>query len=64
MKIIADIERLAVIRQILGHLGLPTGAASLRAPPGAGRGQTADPPREWSYEPCFDDLPGPDPMFG
>ncbi len=62
MKIIAVIERPAVIRQILEHLGLPTGAASLRAPPDPGRGQTADPPREWSYEPFWDDLPVADPV--
>jgi hypothetical protein len=30
MKIIAVIERPAVARQILAHLGLPTGLASLR----------------------------------
>jgi len=61
MKIIAVIERPAVIRQILEQLGLPTGAAKLRAPPDPGRGQTADHPREWSYEPVFDDLPVLDP---
>ncbi len=33
MTVIAVIEQPAVIRQILDHLGLPTGAASLRAPP-------------------------------
>jgi hypothetical protein len=33
MKILAVIERPAVARQILAHLGLPTGPASLRAPP-------------------------------
>jgi len=43
MKVIAVIERPAVIRQIPAHLGLPTAAPSFRAPP--------DPPREWSYEP-------------
>jgi hypothetical protein len=53
MKVIAMIERRAAIPQILDHLGLPTGAASLRAPPDLGRGQTADPPRAWSYEPLF-----------
>jgi hypothetical protein len=40
MKVIAVIERPAVVRQILDH------------------------PREWSYEPCFDNLPVPDPMLG
>jgi hypothetical protein len=46
MKVIAVIERPAVIRQIPAHLGLPTAAPSFRAPP--------DPPREWSYEPLLD----------
>jgi hypothetical protein len=64
MKVIAVIERPAVIRQILAHLGLPTAAPSFRAPP--------DPPREWSYELLFDlpvrrtqtgDLPIPDPLL-
>ena len=63
MKIIAVIERPAVVRQILAHLGLPTGAASLRAPPDPPDGLAADQPREWSYEPCFDDLPLPDPVM-
>jgi hypothetical protein len=31
MKVIAVIERPAVIRQILAHLGLPTAAPSFRA---------------------------------
>ena len=57
MRVIAVIERPAVIRQILDHLGLPTGAPSLRAPPDAPGGQVADQPREWSSEPFFDDLP-------
>jgi hypothetical protein len=64
MKVIAVIERPAVIRQILAHLGLPTAAPSFRAPP--------DPPREGSYEPLLDlpvrrtqtgDLPVPDPLI-
>jgi len=63
MKIIAVIERPAVIRQILDHLGLPTGPASLRAPPELPEGVAADPPREWSYEPVLDDLPFPDPVM-
>ena len=33
MKVIAVIERPAVVRQILAHLGLPTTAPRLRAPP-------------------------------
>ncbi len=63
MKIIAVIERPAVIRQILDHLGLPTGPASLRAPPDPGEGLAADQPREWSYEPVLDDLSIPDPVM-
>ncbi len=64
MKIIAVIERPAVIRQILDHLGLPTGAASLRAPPDPSKGLVNDPPHKWFYEPFFDDLPVPHPMRG
>ncbi len=63
MKIIAVIERPAVIRHILDHLGLPTGAASLRGPPDPPEGLAPNPPREWSYEPCFDDLSIPDPVM-
>jgi len=33
MKVIALIERPAIIRQILDHLGFPTAAPSLRALP-------------------------------
>jgi hypothetical protein len=62
MKVIAVIERPAVIRQILEHLGLSTAAPSFRAPPDPLDGRGADPPREWSYELFFDDLPVPDPV--
>ena len=64
MKVIAVIERPAVVRQILAHLGLPSRAVSLRAPPGPPVDLAADHPREWSYEPFFDDLPVPDRMLG
>ncbi len=63
MKILVVIERPAVARQILAHLGLPTGPASLRAPPDPPEGLAADPAREWSYEPCSDDLPIPEPVL-
>ena len=63
MKVIAVIERPAVIRQILEHLGLSTAAPSFRAPPDPPDGRGADPPREWSYELLFDDLPVPDPVL-
>jgi hypothetical protein len=59
MKIIAVIERPAIVRQILAHLGLPAGAPSLRAPPDRTNGLARDHPREWAYEPFFDDLPSP-----
>jgi hypothetical protein len=71
MRVIAVIERPAVIRRILDHLGLPTGAPSLRAPPdlpvrgtqaGPPGGRVADHPREWSSEPFFDDLPATNPV--
>ncbi len=48
MKVIAVIERPAAVRQIRDHLGLPTGAASLRAPPDLTNGLAGDHPREWS----------------
>jgi hypothetical protein len=51
----------SLIRQILDHLGRPAVAPSLRAPPDPAGGQVADPPRQWSYEPFFDDLPVADP---
>jgi len=72
MKVIAVIERPAVIRQIPAHLGLPTAAPSSRAPPDQPAGLPADQPREWSYEPLLDlpvrrtqtgDLPVPDPLI-
>jgi hypothetical protein len=47
-------RRPAVVRQILAHLGLPTGAPSFRAPPDPPDGVPAGRPREWSYEPLFD----------
>jgi hypothetical protein len=65
-KVTAVIEWRAAIRQILDHLGLPTVAPGLRAPPDPAGSQAADPPREWSYEPFFDDLPAAevaDPMM-
>jgi hypothetical protein len=63
MKVIAVIERPAVVRQILDHLGFPTAAPSLRAPPDPLDALAAQQPREWSYEPLFDDLPLPDPLL-
>jgi hypothetical protein len=72
MKVIAVIERPAVVRQILDHLGLPTAAPSPRAPPDPPDDLAADQPREWSYEPLLDlpvrrtqtgDLPVPDPLI-
>ena len=64
MKVLAVIERPAVVRQILDHLSLPTVTPSLRAPPDQPDGVATDPPRAWSYEPFFDDLPISDPMLG
>ena len=51
---IAVIERPAVIRQILDHLGLASTPPSLRAPPDQPDGGAAERPREWAYEPLFD----------
>jgi hypothetical protein len=53
----------AVDRQILDHLGLPTGAASLQALPDQTKSLPADQPRECSYEPFSDDIPIPDLAF-
>ncbi len=50
-------------QHILDHLGLATVAPSFRAPPDPPDGSAGDPPREWSYEPFFDDLPIPDPVL-
>ncbi len=61
MKVLAVIERPAVVQQILDHLVLPAVAPSLRAPPDLTTGLAGDHPREWSYEPFVDDLPIPDP---
>jgi hypothetical protein len=63
MRVIAVIERPAVIQQILAHLGLSSIAASLRAPPDQSDGVATDPPRAWTYEPFFDDLPVADPVM-
>jgi len=46
MKIVSVIERPAIVRQILDHLGLPSGAVSFRAPPDPPEGQTTDSARE------------------
>ena len=60
MKAIAVIERPAIIRRILDHLGLPTTPPpSLRAPPDARDDLVADHPLKWSSEPIFEDLPVP-----
>jgi hypothetical protein len=55
-------SRCAVIRRILDHLGLSTGAARLRAPPDPPDGLGAERPRERSYEPFSGDLPVADPV--
>jgi hypothetical protein len=62
MEVVAVIERPAVVRQILDHLGLPTAAPSLRAPLDQPDGRVAAHSRDWSYEPLFDDLPVPEPV--
>ena len=51
MKVLAVIERPEVVRQVLAHLGLPTAAPGLRAPPEQPDGLAGNHPREWSYEP-------------
>ncbi len=63
MKVIAVNEQVAMVRQILNHLGLPAGAPSLRAPPVQPDGVVIDRPRAWSYEPFADNLPGADPLI-
>jgi hypothetical protein len=57
------LERPPLVRQILTHLALPTSAPGFRAPPAPPNGLAADRPREWSYEPLFDNLPVPDPLI-
>jgi hypothetical protein len=59
MRIIAFIDRPAVIEKIISHLGLPSGGSSLR-PPDQINGLAGDQPLEWSYDRLFDDLPIPD----
>ena len=44
MKVLAVIERPAVIRRILGHLGLPFATPRLRAPPDPPEDLTGDHP--------------------
>lgn len=65
LEAIDRIERPTIIRQILDHLGLLS-AAGLRSPPddrASSEGLAAGgQPREWRYEPHFDDLPIPDPL--
>jgi len=60
-RLSASTELGEVSRRSLEHLGLPTRAPSLRAPPDQTNGLAGDHPREWSYEPFLDDLPIPDP---
>ena len=64
MNVIAVIERAEVIRRILAHLGLPPITPSFRVPPGPRESPAAERPHEWSYEPCFGDLPVADPVIG
>jgi len=71
MKIISVIERPAVIRQIRsaelatkpGPFGTPHCNPQPPAPPDAPDSLADDHLRDWSYEPCFDDLPVPDPVM-
>ncbi len=62
MRVIAVIERRDVVEHILSHLGLLISGMASRPPP-----RTALPaqgnagPREWTYEPPFDDLVAGDP---
>jgi hypothetical protein len=64
MKALIVIERPAVIRQLLEHLGLPAAAPSLRSSPDPPDGSAADPLRAWAYAPLLDDLPVPGPLIG
>ncbi len=63
MRVIAVIERPAVIQEILAHLGLPSIASSLRAPPERSASVAPDQSRAWSYDPFFDDLPFAGPVM-
>ncbi len=64
MKVIVVIERPAVVRQLLDHLGLPTAAPRLRAPPDPPDNLAADPARDWVYEPYLVDPAARDPRLG
>ncbi len=55
--------RMAAVQRVLAHLGLPTTAPGLRAPPDQPAGRVADPPRERSYGPFRADLPIPAPAI-
>jgi hypothetical protein len=65
-------RRPAIVRQIRSAelatkprpLGLPTGAASFRAPPDPPDGRAADQPPDCVYGPFLDDLAARDPMLG
>jgi hypothetical protein len=61
IKIIAVIERPAVIRQILDHLGLATTPSSLRAPHDQPAGWAA---HSWTYPPFLGEILVPDSMLG
>ncbi len=63
MRVFAVIERPAVIRQILDHLGLATAAPSFRAPPDPPASPVAVHSRDRSYDPLVDNLPIPDPTI-
>ena len=62
MRVIAMIEQPAVMRQILGHLGIPLPSRAYRSPRGLANGLAVHEVPEWTYEPVEDDLPLPDPL--
>lgn len=62
MKVIAVIERQAIVRQIPDHLSLRYRRTEPPRIARSGQGQRVDPPYEWSDEPLSDDRPVPGPL--
>ena len=62
MRVIAMIEQPAVMRQILGHLGIPLPSRADRSPRGLANGLAVHEVPEWTYGPTGDDLPPLDPL--
>ena len=62
MRVIAVIEQLDVIRQILEHLGLAIPSRAERAPPELARPRAAAEAPAWTSDPVDADRPLVDPL--